>query len=101
MQLSSSERYSKNWRLNTKYPPLTNEAWSSGFSRKETTSSPEIPRSPYLEGGNTPETVPICDDVLDAAAACWTALRILNGEADFIPKIPEFDSQGIQMAIHF
>lgn len=41
------------------------------------------------------------DDVLDAAAAAWTAHRIAHGRARFIPEAPEFDARGKPMAIWF
>jgi predicted RNase H-like nuclease len=44
--------------------------------------------------------VPV-DDVLDAAAAAWTARRILRGEAGVVPETPEFDERGKRMAIWF
>jgi predicted RNase H-like nuclease len=44
--------------------------------------------------------VPV-DDVLDAAAAAWTARRILQGDAGFVPATPEFDERGKPMTIWF
>jgi predicted RNase H-like nuclease len=37
------------------------------------------------------------DDILDAYAACWTAQRILNGNAIRIPGTPPFDGKGLRM----
>jgi predicted RNase H-like nuclease len=37
------------------------------------------------------------DDVLDACAACWTAIRILEKVAVRIPSEPNFDSKGLRM----
>lgn len=39
------------------------------------------------------------DDVLDAYAACWTAERILRGDAVRIPPNPPHDSTGFRMEI--
>jgi predicted RNase H-like nuclease len=39
------------------------------------------------------------DDVLDAAAAAWTAQRVVNGTARCIPDPPEVFSDGIRAAI--
>ncbi|ESR26472.1 DUF429 domain-containing protein [Lutibaculum baratangense] len=39
------------------------------------------------------------DDVLDAAACTWTALRILRGEAVVYPSQPPRDANGIEIAI--
>ncbi len=40
-------------------------------------------------------------DLLDACVACWTARRILNGEAERIPDSPEHDACGLAMEIWF
>lgn len=37
------------------------------------------------------------DDIVDAAAACWTAIRILKGDAIRLPAIPEIDTSGLFM----
>ena len=47
-------------------------------------------------GGAGP--VPV-DDVLDAAAAAWTARRIANGSAGVVPENVELDERGKRMAI--
>ncbi|GIF83015.1 hypothetical protein Cba03nite_43640 [Catellatospora bangladeshensis] len=39
------------------------------------------------------------DDVLDAAAAAWTARRVLTGRAGSLPPEPEFFADGIPCAI--
>jgi len=39
------------------------------------------------------------DDVLDAAAAAWTARRYANGQAQSMPGTPEVFSDGIECAI--
>jgi predicted RNase H-like nuclease len=39
------------------------------------------------------------DDLVDAAAAAWTAVRIGRNEATRIPDEPEFDSTGLRMEI--
>ena len=44
--------------------------------------------------------VPV-DDVLDAAAAAWTAHRIVTGEAEVVPEEVEVDEFGRRMAIWF
>lgn len=41
------------------------------------------------------------DDVLDAYACAWTAMRIFRGEAGHLPDEPERDSRGLQMAIWY
>lgn len=37
------------------------------------------------------------DDILDAHALCWTAVRIASGEAKRIPEDPGVDSRGLRM----
>jgi len=39
------------------------------------------------------------DDILDAAAAAWTARRYANGQARSLPESPELFSDGIDCAI--
>lgn len=41
------------------------------------------------------------DDVLDAYACAWTAMRIFRGEAGQIPDDPPKDKRGLQMAIWY
>jgi predicted RNase H-like nuclease len=40
-------------------------------------------------------------DVLDAAAVAWSARRIAAGQAVTIPDLPQYDSQGREIAIRF
>lgn len=39
------------------------------------------------------------DDMLDAAAAAWSAQRVLDGVAQSLPEIPDIDSSGRAIAI--
>jgi predicted RNase H-like nuclease len=41
------------------------------------------------------------DDVLDAAAAAWSAHRIALGTAGRIPKVPERDAEGRVIEIRY
>jgi predicted RNase H-like nuclease len=41
------------------------------------------------------------DDVLDAAAAAWSAQRIARGEAKSLPSPPEEDERGREIAIWY
>ncbi len=41
------------------------------------------------------------DDVLDAAVAAWSALRIAHGEAKTLPSEPEIDERGRAVAIWY
>jgi predicted RNase H-like nuclease len=48
-----------------------------------------------------PGNVVADDDIVDAFAALWTASRIYDGNASFIPDLPEVDSAGLRMAIAY
>ena len=39
------------------------------------------------------------DDLLDAAAAAWTALRLAHGDAKRLPAAPALDARGLRMEI--
>jgi predicted RNase H-like nuclease len=41
------------------------------------------------------------DDVLDACAAAWTAIRIAEGTAQRIPTAPPLDSKGLRMEMWY
>lgn len=41
------------------------------------------------------------DDVLDAFAALWSAMRIGSDEHESMPTIPDHDAQGRRMAIFY
>ena len=50
--------------------------------------------------GAFPASRATADDVLDAYACAWTAMRIFRGEAGCIPDDPPKDAKNLQMAIH-
>ena len=41
------------------------------------------------------------DDVLDAAVAAWSALRIAKGDAKTLPSEPEIDERGRAVTIWY
>jgi predicted RNase H-like nuclease len=41
------------------------------------------------------------DDILDAYAASWTAIRILTKQANCLPKDPPVDAKGLRMEIRY
>ena len=41
------------------------------------------------------------DDILDAYACAWTAIRIFRGEAGCLPDAPALDSRGLRMEIWY
>ena len=46
---------------------------------------------------NYPRSIVNADDIIDAAAACWTAIRIAKGIALRLPTLPEKDENGLFM----
>jgi predicted RNase H-like nuclease len=48
-----------------------------------------------------PASKATADDVLDAYACAWTAMRIFRGDAGRIPDHPPRDEKGLQMAIWY
>ena len=48
-----------------------------------------------------PKSVAAPDDLLDAHAACWTAQRIVEGQAVRIPAAPEVDAKGLRMEMWY
>ncbi|MCJ7498779.1 DUF429 domain-containing protein [bacterium] len=51
--------------------------------------------------GRFPASRATADDVLDAYACAWTAMRLFRGEAGYLPDDPERDEKGLQMAIWY
>ena len=53
--------------------------------------------------GSWPSSVVAVDDILDAHACCWTAMRIFAGEARCLPEEspPEHDRRGLPMEIWY
>jgi predicted RNase H-like nuclease len=47
--------------------------------------------------GKYPRSEVQLNDIIDAAAACWTAIRILKGEAIRLPATPDRDTSGLFM----
>jgi Protein of unknown function (DUF429). len=44
---------------------------------------------------------PLISDVIDAAAAAWSAQRYLRGEANSVIKVPEVFADGRQVTIWY
>lgn len=78
-------------------PLPAKRTWAGATRRRHLllTAGIELPAD-LGEAGSVP-----VDDVLDAAAAAWTAHRIGTAEAVSIPEPPERDSEGRPMAIWF
>ncbi|MDP9792398.1 putative RNase H-like nuclease [Catenuloplanes nepalensis] len=76
--------------------PDSKKTWSGTVHREELLRGHGI-RLPR-DIGPAGRVVPV-DDVLDAAAAAWTARRAAAGEADRVPADPEVFSDGLPAAI--
>jgi len=48
-----------------------------------------------------PSSKAAADDILDAYACAWTAMRLFRGEAGCLPDDPPTDEKGLQMAIWY
>lgn len=62
--------------------------------RREALARAGIAAPPWYSGAGFGE-----DDLLDACAAVWTAVRYLDGEAESLPEDPEVFSDGLSAAI--
>ncbi len=51
--------------------------------------------------GSFPTSKATADDILDAYACAWTAMRLFRGEAGCLPDDPPRDAKGLQMAIWY
>jgi predicted RNase H-like nuclease len=76
-------------------PPLDGKKSAAGRAeRLALLAGAGFPPLPEKVAGAAP------DDVVDAAAACWTALRIRNGKARRVPERPSpLDARGLRMEI--
>jgi len=78
--------------------PLLNrkKTWAGAEQRRQLLEAADIRLTNEL--GRAGEMAAV-DDVLDAAAAAWTARRYANGQAQSMPGTPEVFSDGIECAI--
>lgn len=78
--------------------PLTSKKrWNGHTDRRALLMKAGIEIPDHLETAKTATT----DDVLDAAAAAWSANRIAAGEAIPLPCPPELDKNGRKVAIWY
>ncbi|MGW1894574.1 DUF429 domain-containing protein [Streptomyces sp. NPDC002004] len=73
------------------------KSWAGQMIRRSLLSAAGIDLPDELgEAGRVPP-----DDVLDAAAAAWTAHRIAQGHARSLPDPPQHDGRGREIAIRY
>jgi predicted RNase H-like nuclease len=86
------------WALNGQRPMTHNKKNKEGAAERLAVLSPIFPKiGQHL--GSRPSGVGK-DDLLDAAVAAWTALRIQDGEAQNVCE-PESDSTGLSTTIWY
>jgi predicted RNase H-like nuclease len=71
------------------------KTWNGQMARRALLAGEDIRLPDDLAGAGV---VP-ADDILDAAAAAWSARRIASGEASSMPSPPESGASGLPMAI--
>jgi predicted RNase H-like nuclease len=77
--------------------PRSKKTWDGQRDRVERLRSVAIELPDRLGAAGTVPT----DDVLDAAAAAWSAHRIGGGMASSVPEPPEINERGQQLAIWY
>jgi predicted RNase H-like nuclease len=76
-------------------PMRTKKKDSEGvLDRRQALTAAGLVAPPWFRGSGFAE-----DDLLDACAAAWTAVRHSQGAADCLPEVPEVFSDGIPAAI--
>jgi predicted RNase H-like nuclease len=86
------------WALNERRPMTHNKKTKEGRDERIGLLCREFPKiESYL--ANLPKCVGE-DDLLDAAAAAWTALRWHRNEAECVCT-PEHDQKGLEVAIYY
>ncbi len=96
------------------HPELSFTAWNGGSPLTASKKSPTGRRSRLALAeewlgtdvlqrarGTAPKKDLTDDDILDAIAVAWTALRIHRGEAETLPAVPPRDACGLPMRIVF
>jgi predicted RNase H-like nuclease len=86
------------WRMNGRSPMKHSKSRKAGRDERRQIllqHFPEIDR--HIDG--RPRKVGV-DDVLDAAVAAWSALRLWEGTAESVCD-PGWDDRGLRMAIHY
>jgi predicted RNase H-like nuclease len=86
------------WALNQHRPMTHNKKTKEGATERIAVLRPVFPQiEQHL--ANRPTRVE-ADDLLDAAAAAWTALRYYRDEAEYV-YAPEHDEKGLAVTIYY
>lgn len=86
------------WALAGKTPlPHRKKSWAGQMARRSLLEAAGVVLPDEL--GDVGRVPP--DDVLDAAAAAWSAQRIAQGRAQSLPDPPQYDSRGRAVAIWY
>jgi predicted RNase H-like nuclease len=86
------------WALNHRRPMKHNKKGQEGIAERLALLRRVFPEI-EIHLANRPRTVGV-DDLLDAAAAAWTALRWYGNEADCVCT-PEHDERGLAVTIYY
>lgn len=86
------------WALNRGAPlPYRKNSWNGLMMRLELLRSAGVVLPPALDGPDDVQP----DDVVDAAAAAWSARRVVRGEARSLPEATGVDQNGRPIAIWY
>jgi predicted RNase H-like nuclease len=81
-------------------PTYSKKTWRGQAERRQLLAEHGIVLPDDLGDGNPANLIPV-DDVLDAAAAAWSAHRIATGRASCLPAKPQQNDRGQELAIWF
>ncbi|WP_441248866.1 DUF429 domain-containing protein [Kitasatospora sp. McL0602] len=85
------------WAADDRLVEIHRESWAGQAARRALLAHAGIALPDDLgEVGSVPP-----DDILDAAAAAWTAHRFLDGQAVSLPDPPQLDARGRPVAIWY
>jgi predicted RNase H-like nuclease len=86
------------WRMNGRQPMDHSKRRSAGREERHSILSREFPDlDRHIQ--HRPGGVGV-DDLFDAAAAAWSALRLWKGKAESV-CLPSHDARGLKVAIHY
>ena len=88
-------------KLNHGQPMMFAKRKALGHSERLNLLSRVFGDAPARLSAERPRKQVSADDVLDAFAALWSAMRISRGEHESMPAVPDHDAQGRRMAIFY